>query len=213
MARRTGFSIIALSSRRFLPILTPGLVRNELRIIGGQWRSRKLRFPDTLELRPTPDRVRETLFNWLRDRVEGARCLDLYAGSGALGFEAASRGAARVVQVESDPAAFRALEQNRERLGAAGVVCVHGDVIRFLAGSPEPFDLVFLDPPFRRNLIVPACEVLEAGGWLGSGAWIYLETEFRSNLEGLPPRWRTLRRGVAGEVAYQLYERPAEANP
>lgn len=188
-------------------------MKNELRIIGGQWRSRKLRFPDTPGLRPTPDRVRETLFNWLRDRVAGARCLDLYAGSGALGFEAASRGAARVVQVESDPVVFRALEQNRERLGAGGVVCVHCNVTRFLAGSPEPFDLVFLDPPFRRNLIVPACEALEARGWLGSGAWIYLETELRSNPEGLPPRWRSLRWGVAGEVSYHLYERPVEANP
>lgn len=186
---------------------------NELRIIGGQWRSRKLKFPDAPGLRPTPDRVRETLFNWLRDDVEGARCLDLYAGSGALGFEAASRGAARVVQVESDAAAFKALQQNCAMLDAAVVACVRADVGRFLAGTAEAFDLVFLDPPFRQGLAARAAEALESRGWLAPGAKIYLETETGANLRGLPSGWRPLRGGTAGEVSYHLYQKPTEAAP
>jgi 16S rRNA (guanine966-N2)-methyltransferase len=188
-------------------------MKNELRIIAGKWRSRKLRFPDVPGLRPTPDRVRETLFNWLRHDLDGARCLDLFAGSGALGLEAASRGAARVVQVESDPGAYAALERNRTLLNAAEVECVRADVARFLAGAAEPYDLVFLDPPFRQGLAVPTCETLESGGWLAPRAKIYLETEQGLKLEGLPPRWRLLRGGKAGEVAYHLYERNPDTNP
>ena len=188
-------------------------MQNELRIIGGRWRRRKLRFPETGHLRPTPDRVRETLFNWLRHEVEGASCLDLYAGSGALGFEAASRGAARVVQVEADAAAHAALERNRGLLEASGVECVRAEVGRFLTGPAEVFDLVFLDPPFRENLAVPTCRALEERGWLKPWAKIYLETERGAALEGLPPDWRLARKGAAGAVAYHLYERNAEASP
>jgi 16S rRNA (guanine966-N2)-methyltransferase len=182
-------------------------VKNELRLIAGQWRSRKLRFPDAEGLRPTPDRVRETLFNWLRHDVEHARCLDLYAGSGALGFEAASRGAARVVLVESDPKVFAALDQNRKLLDAGQVECSRADAARYLAGPAERFDVVFLDPPFRKDLVTPACETLEARGWLAPRAKVYIETEREWNPTGLPPYWRLLRNGTAGEVAYHLYER------
>ena len=188
-------------------------MKNQLRIIGGSWRSRKLRFPEVPGLRPTPDRVRETLFNWLRDGLEGARCLDLYAGSGALGFEAASRGAARVVQVESDPVAFEALQRNRALLEACTVECIRADVARFLEGPAETFDLVFLDPPFRRGLIVSAAETLASRGWLAPRARIYLESERDFNPGGLPPRWHLLRGGKAGEVAYHLYELTTEASP
>lgn len=182
-------------------------MKNELRIIGGRFRSRKLKFPNTPWLRPTPDRVRETLFNWLRNDIEGARCLDLYAGSGALGLEAASRGAAKVVLVERDAAVCRALERNRALLNAEAVDIVQADVGRFLSETGQPFDVVFLDPPFRQGLVVPCCRALEQHGWLSSRAKIYVEAESGLRLEGLPENWRTLRGGKAGEVGYHLYER------
>ncbi len=182
-------------------------MRNELRIVGGLWRSRKLKFPDAEGLRPTPDRVRETLFNWLRLDVEDARCLNLYAGSGALGFEAASRGAARVVQVEKNPTVCAALERNRALLEAHRVEIVRADVIRYLGGPAEPYDLAFVDPPFRHGLLAPSCVLLEERGWLAPQAKIYFEIEKGVSLDGLPPGWRLLRDGVAGEVNYFLYQR------
>lgn len=188
-------------------------MNNEIRLIAGQWRRRKLKFPDAPGLRPTPDRVRETLFNWLQHDLNGARCLDLYAGTGALGFEAASRGAGRVVQVESHPAVFAALKSNRALLSANAVECVQADVSRFLAGPAERFDLVFLDPPFHQNLAIPACETLEARGWLAQKAKIYLETERGWTPAGLPSCWRLLRDGTAGEVAYHLYQRNPDPSP
>lgn len=182
-------------------------MKNEIRIVGGRFRRRKLKFPGTPGLRPTPDRVRETLFNWLRNDIDGARCLDLYAGSGALGFEAASRGAAKVVQVERDAAVCRALEQNRALLNAEAVEIVQAEVGRFLAGAGQPFEVVFLDPPFHQGLVVPCCRALEENGWLSSRAKIYLEAESNFRLEGLPENWRALRAGKAGEVGYHLCER------
>jgi 16S rRNA (guanine966-N2)-methyltransferase len=188
-------------------------MKNEIRIIAGQWRSRKLRFPAAEGLRPTPDRVRETLFNWLRHDVEHARCLDLYAGSGALGFEAASRSAGRVVLVESDPKIFAALEQNRKLLDAAQVEALRADVARFLAGPAERFDVVFLDPPFHKDLVAPAAEALESRGWLAPRAKVYIETEREWQPTDLPSHWRLLKNGTAGEVAYRLYERNPSTRP
>jgi 16S rRNA (guanine966-N2)-methyltransferase len=188
-------------------------VRNELRVIGGTWRSRKLRFPDAEGLRPTPDRVRETLFNWLRRDVAGARCLNLYAGSGALGFEAASRGSARVVQVEKNPLVCAALELNRALLNADQVEIVRADVVRYLGRPAEPFDLAFVDPPFRQGLLVPSCRLLEANGWLAGEAKVYFEVEDGVELGDLPPGWRLLRNGKAGEVNYFLYQRGGSPEP
>ena len=187
-------------------------MKNELRIIGGSWRGRKIRFPDAPELRPTPDRVRETLFNWLRQDLEGLSCLDLYAGSGALGLEAASRRAARVVQVERNAAACVALKQNCAVLEATRVEVAQMDVFRFLAGPAEPFDVVFLDPPFQQNLAVPCCRLLEENGWLAPAARIYIETEKELALEGLPENWHIQRGKQAGAVAYHLYQR-SDARP
>lgn len=184
-------------------------VRNELRIIGGSWRSRKIHFPDAPGLRPTPDRVRETLFNWLRQDLEGLRCLDLYAGSGALGFESASRGAVRVVQVDSAAQVCLALKQNCAVLDAQAVEVVQKDVARFLSGPSESFDIVFLDPPFHQGAVVPACQRLEEGGWLASNARIYIETERDLVLEALPENWKILRETKAGQVACRLYQRQA----
>ncbi|MGR8952275.1 MAG: 16S rRNA (guanine(966)-N(2))-methyltransferase RsmD [Gammaproteobacteria bacterium] len=182
---------------------------NKIRIIGGSWRSRQLRFDDAPGLRPTPARVRETLFNWLQYDIAGSRCLDLYAGSGALGFEAASRGAKEVVQVESDAGACRNLRANAAALGANGNRIVEMEVERFLAGKAAAFDLVFLDPPFAKNLAAAACNRLEHNGWLAKNAKIYVETEAGFELAGLPGTWQLLKDKTAGEVRYRLFERAA----
>src|SRR5688572_7000927 len=124
---------------------------NEVRIVGGQWRSRRIHFPQRPDLRPTPDRVRETLFNWLGQDLTGLACLDLFAGSGALGFEAASRGAKRVVMVERDRAAYDSLQQNREALAAGSVEVVRGDALEFVRADRGCYDVIFLDPPFSTS--------------------------------------------------------------
>jgi 16S rRNA (guanine966-N2)-methyltransferase len=181
-----------------------------LRIIGGAWRSRRLRFAPAPELRPTPDRVRETLFNWLAPHIVGARCLDLFAGSGALGLEALSRGAARVVFVESD----RELAEDVRRLlqewdAPAGCV-VQADARRFLCAAPEQFDVVFLDPPFTASqLLADAAVRLESGGWLVPTALIYIETAARTPLPELPAGWKPMKTGRAGAVGYHLLQRTA----
>lgn len=176
---------------------------NQLRIIGGSWRGRKLSFAPVAGLRPTPDRVRETLFNWLDPVITGARCLDLYAGSGALGIEAASRGASSVVLVDSDPRVVATLREQLQRLGATRVEVVQSSVEGWLAASATPFDIVFLDPPFRRNLL-PACiHALQCGGWLAADARVYIEAE--SNLQPeLPEGWELTRSKRAGQVGYHL---------
>lgn len=178
--------------------------RHQLRIIGGQWRSRKLAFPGVPGLRPTPDRVRETLFNWLQHVIEGANCLDLFAGSGLLGFEALSRGAARVVFVEQHHRAAAQLRHNAELLGAGNAEIVEADSLAWLKRPAEPFDVVFLDPPYRMNLLLPSCRLLEANGWLAEGAHIYLECQQTEELKELPAGWEVIRRKVAGDVAYHL---------
>lgn len=176
----------------------------QLRIIGGRWRGRRLTFPAVPGLRPTPDRVRETLFNWLTPFIDGARCLDLFAGSGALGLEALSRGAGDVVFVERDRRVVRTLRENLKTLGA--VADIHpADALDWLSrdGSSEPFDIVFLDPPFGRNLLTPVCEHLEHYGWLKPGAGIYLESEPYWVLK-VPDNWEVIRQQRAGAVMYRL---------
>jgi 16S rRNA (guanine966-N2)-methyltransferase len=178
-----------------------------LRIIGGSWRGRKLRFPRTGEIRPTPDRVRETLFNWLDGRVAGARCLDLFAGSGALGLEALSRGAAHVTFVEHDAAAVRELQARLAQWGAVGAEVERADALRYLERGARPFDVAFLDPPFASPLLGTAAERLEAGGWLAPGARIYVECAARDGLPPLPAGWAALKAKQAGEVGYHLFAR------
>ncbi len=150
---------------------------NLLRIIGGEWRSRRLSFPDVPNLRPTPDRVRETLFNWLQMQIPHARCLDLFAGSGALGLEALSRGAKTVVMVEKHPAAVQALRDNVALLQADGAVLVHDDALRYLQREGEGFDVIFLDPPFRHDFLSRVLEIIQARGLLNPDGVIYLEQE------------------------------------
>jgi len=185
-----------------------GPARNRVRIIGGSHRGRKLTFPDQPGLRPTPDRVRETLFNWLQPIITGARCLDLFAGSGALGLEAASRGAARVLLLDSAAAVVRQLRQNVQRLGLSQVQVEQGEALRRLTGSAEPFDIVFLDPPYASQLQGPCAERLESGGWMAAGARIYLEADASGDLPGLPPNWELMREKKAGQVRYCLLRRP-----
>jgi 16S rRNA (guanine966-N2)-methyltransferase len=175
--------------------------RNRVRIIGGKWRSRLLRFPPAAQLRPTPDRVRETLFNWLGQRLDGLACLDLFAGSGALGFEALSRGASRAVMVESDRIVAQALRDNVKLLEAQGAQVVHGDAFAYLKGPGEKFDLAFLDAPYASDLAARAMEKLPPR--LNAGARVYVETS--TPLEAGPP-WAALREDRAGAVRYALFE-------
>ena len=184
-----------------------------LRIIAGTWRGRRLRFPAAPGIRPTPDRVRETLFNWLGGRVDGAHCLDLFAGSGALGLEALSRGAARVLFVEQDREAARALERLLEEWGARGAALRLGDALRVLEGPSERFDVVFVDPPFASGEAARAGERLERGGWLARQALIYVECAARAGAPAMPGSWRLLKSERAGEVGYHLYERVTDGTP
>jgi 16S rRNA (guanine966-N2)-methyltransferase len=179
--------------------------RNSVRIIGGGWRGRRVSFPDIPGLRPTPDRVRETLFNWLQHAIVGARCLDLFAGSGALGLEALSRGAREVVFVEQAVAASRALQEQLLRLGghARGQVVEMG-AARFLRSPAQAFDIVFLDPPFGRDALAEYVPLLDAGTWLKSEALVYLENEKRAGVPALPAHWQLLKSKSAGEVGYHL---------
>ena len=173
--------------------------KGTLRIIGGEFRRRLLRVPARPGLRPTPDRVRETLFNWLGQALDGLACLDLYAGSGALGFEAASRGAARVVLVEKDRVALAELERSRAALGATRVEIVAGDADDFIARERAGFDVVFLDPPFRQNALPAVLAKLPPR--LQPGARVYVESD---TPVAVPPPWTELKRARAGQVSYQL---------
>jgi len=175
---------------------------NRVRIIGGTWRSRLISFPPRTDLRPTPDRVRETLFNWLGQDLTGKTCLDLFAGSGALGFEAASRGARRVVMVEQDAVVFRALIASRAALDAAGVELKRADALEFLRADNGVYDVVFLDPPFRTDHWPRLSPLLPRH--LAPGALVYYESAARS---GLPPGWEVCKQGEAGQVRYQLLRR------
>lgn len=179
-----------------------GVKSNRVRIIGGAWRSRQIAFPSRKNLRPTPDRVRETLFNWLGQDLTGRDCLDLFAGSGALGFEAASRGARRVVMVERDPAVFRALAASRETLGAAAVELQKADALEFLRTDAGRYDVVFLDPPFEDEYW-PRLEPL-LPPHLAPGGLVYLES---ARPPMLAPGWTAWRQDRAGQVAYQLLKR------
>jgi 16S rRNA (guanine966-N2)-methyltransferase len=178
-----------------------------LRIIGGEWRGRKWRFPPGADIRPTPDRVRETLFNWLGGRVQGARCLDLFAGSGALGLEALSRGAAHVSFIDSAESAVRELRLRLAEWQAGDAQVERRDALTFLAGSAAPFDIVFLDPPFGAGLLAQAATRLTENGWLKCGALIYVECAAAEQLPPLPASWQGLKAKRAGEVGYHLYAR------
>ena len=177
---------------------------NRVRIIGGRHRGRLLDFPGIPGLRPTGDRIRETLFNWLAPMIAGGRCLDLFSGSGALGFEAASRGADRVVMLERSTEACRRLRANATRLGVSNVQVEQADSLDWLARpASERFDIAFVDPPFGAAFHAEACRLLEQNGWLDEAARIYLEYPAGEAPE-LPENWAILKQKRAGQVAYAL---------
>jgi 16S rRNA (guanine966-N2)-methyltransferase len=182
------------------------MASNQVRIIGGKWRGRKLAFPDAATLRPTLGRVRETLFNWLAGRIAGACCLDLYAGTGALGFEALSRGAAEADMVERARTAVAALRRNAQLLQAPARV--HGiPAERFLQATDRTWDVIFLDPPFADDALPRALEVIAERGLLRPGGCVYFEQAERGGEEPAGPGWRLLKKSRAGASEFGLLVR------
>ncbi|WP_404376680.1 16S rRNA (guanine(966)-N(2))-methyltransferase RsmD [Vreelandella aquamarina] len=200
--QRSSRSSVRTSAARRGPSKPPG----KLRIIGGDFRRRQLPVLDHPGLRPTPDRVRETLFNWLGQALYGKQVLDLFAGTGALGIESLSRGASQVIFVERDTHVAALIRDNLATLGASQGQVETADAQAFLARQGQPVDLVFLDPPFHQGLAAPCCTALEAGGWLASDAMIYLETE-QSLTPTVPANWQLYRETQAGESIARLYQR------
>jgi 16S rRNA (guanine966-N2)-methyltransferase len=179
-----------------------------LRIVAGNWRSRLLDVADVPGLRPTSQRIRETLFNWLSIRLPGAHCLDLFAGTGALGLEALSRGASTVVFVEQSGQAVAMLRKNIAVLGADGASVVQADASAWLPGGHDrPFDIVFLDPPFVADMLDDLCRLLEEHGLLADDALVYLEQDKSKNEPRLPDGWQLLKNKTAGNVRYMLAQR------
>jgi 16S rRNA (guanine966-N2)-methyltransferase len=178
-----------------------------IRIIGGIWRGRKITVPTLPGLRPTPDRVRETLFNWLASYLPNATCLDLFSGSGALSIEALSRGAVQVTSLENSFEAVQALKKTSALLNISTLNIIHVDALAWLNRTADTtFDIVFIDPPFHQQLINPCCKLLEENRWVGANALIYVEYE-RSTAIDVPHTWQIHRQQYAGEVAYALYKR------
>lgn len=182
----------------------------QIRIIGGQWRGRKLPVPDSPGLRPTTDRVRETLFNWLAPSMVSARCLDCFAGSGALGLEALSRYASAATLIEMERGVAQQLQQNLATLKAANAKVVNTNTLTFLNQPGTPHDIVFVDPPFRKGLLDDTLRLLEDNGWLADDALIYVESEVENGLPPVPLHWDLHREKVAGQVVYRLYHRTAQ---
>jgi 16S rRNA (guanine966-N2)-methyltransferase len=194
---------------------TPEGGANRLRIIGGRWRGTRLHFPEIAAIRPTPDRVRETLFNWLQQEVVGTRCLDLFAGSGALGLEALSRGAQSVEFVDQEPQIAPYLRDTLQRLKCSDARAHSMDALHYLQQATATFDLVFLDPPFAAtasgDLLSPLLQLLDSPNRLSNHAWIYLECPAQlgapNSLPDWPPLWRLHRSKQAGQVGYHLARR------
>ena len=179
----------------------------QVRIISGQWRSRKLPIHDLEGLRPTTDRVRETLFNWIANDIRGARVLDCFAGSGALSLEALSRYAEFATMIELQRDAANQLKQNLATLQCQNADVINGDSLQVLAkGTKSGFDLVFIDPPFRKELVNKAIDLLMAHQWLNNNALIYVETESEIATLALPASWVPLKEKQAGQVTYRLYQ-------
>ncbi|WP_394252778.1 16S rRNA (guanine(966)-N(2))-methyltransferase RsmD [Vibrio profundi] len=181
-----------------------------VRIISGSWRGRKLPVHDLEGLRPTIDRVKETLFNWLAQDIPNSTCLDVFAGSGGLGFEAASRQAKLVTLLEMNQKAAKQLEMNAKEVKADNIKVVNTDALTYLRQPGTPFDLVFLDPPFRKGLLAETVQLLENNGWLTENAIIYVETEKELQLEGMPENWALYRDKTTGQSSYRLFERNTE---
>ncbi len=179
-----------------------------LRIVAGKWRSRLLDIADVPGLRPTSERIRETLFNWLVPKIHGSRCLDLFAGTGALGLEALSRGARNAVFVEKSAMAVKTLRKNCQALAAEGALIRQTDALDYLRETLEgPFDLVFLDPPFGADLNEELCRLLEERNLISSDAQVYIEQDRSKPEPALPSTWRVKKNETAGNVRYMLVQR------
>ena len=179
---------------------------NTFRVIAGQWRGRRLEFPDVKGIRPTPDRVKETLFNWLAPIIPGAVCLDLFAGSGSLGLEALSRGAKEVAFVDQSKRVCAGIESNLQRLDASARAVVHPDTaMQYLKRCDQAYDVVFLDPPFGQGLLAEVLSCLETGHLLTANAQVYAESE--QPLTELSAFWQLTRSKRASKVAYHLLQR------
>ncbi|WED21752.1 16S rRNA (guanine(966)-N(2))-methyltransferase RsmD [Vibrio sp. JC009] len=181
-----------------------------VRIIAGLWRGRKLPVKDAEGLRPTTDRVKETVFNWLAMDVPAAKCLDLFAGSGGLGFESASRQAEQVTMLELNPEAHKQLLANIQLLKTDRIEAVNTDALAYLKQQGSQYDVVFIDPPFRKGLLEETMQLLETNGWLADNAMIYIETEKELVLEGIPENWHLNKEKAAGQVCYRLFERETQ---
>ncbi|KTD22009.1 methyltransferase [Legionella lansingensis] len=181
-------------------------MKQTVRIIGGQYRGKKLSFPNIEGLRPTPDRVRETLFNWLMHDIGGAHCLDAFAGSGALGFEAYSRGARSVVLVEASSKVYVNLKKIAHSFNSPNLLIIHGNAEDYMQKSSESFDIVFLDPPFAKSYLLPKClDILSHSNLLVSGGLVYLESPDKLSVD--PERWEEKKSKQAGQVIYGLYKK------
>jgi 16S rRNA (guanine966-N2)-methyltransferase len=178
-----------------------------LRIIGGLFRGKKIQFTAVEDLRPTPDRVRETLFNWLMHDIHGATCLDAFAGSGALGFEACSRGAANVVLLEHHPKAYQTLKTNAEQFKTNNLSVFQHDCFEFLNQTPQVFDIIFLDPPFKAELIESMLTLLQQKSCLKSEGLLYIESNSQPTKKIDPLYWTVLKEKKAGLVYYALIQK------
>jgi 16S rRNA (guanine966-N2)-methyltransferase len=212
-SRATGYSITLLAVKKSMVRRRQQNTSQKkpsagfVRIISGLWRGRKLPVHDAEGLRPTTDRVKETLFNWIAQDVPRAKCLDLFAGSGGLGFEAASRQAEMVTLIELNPLAFKQLQTNIASLKGDNLQAVNSDALSYLKQPGTPHHVVFIDPPFRKGLLDETVALLESNGWLADDAMIYIETEKELALEGIPTHWHLHREKTAGQVCYRLFER------
>ena len=180
---------------------------SQLRIIAGLWRGRKITFIDQQDLRPTPDRVRETVFNWLQSDIPNAVCLDLFAGSGALGFESASRGAKQVTLVDNSSQVCQQIQENIKHLQSEVIRVITSDALRFLEENTTKYDLVFLDPPYKSDVLAQIVMSLEQKKCLSEHAKIYLEHDVKQDVPELPENWRVLKNKTAGQVSYYLIDR------
>ena len=178
----------------------------QIRVIAGLWRGKKINFPPNLHIRPTPDRVKETLFNWLMYKIRGACCLDLFAGSGALGFEALSRGAANLSLIDHSALVIKHLKKTVLELKHTDIEIIESAIPNYSLKFHTKFDIVFLDPPFYRDLIEPCVHWLESCCYLNTGAHVYIESEKNTSLEFIPINWTLIKEGQAGIVKYQLFQ-------
>ncbi len=207
------FNLLCKSTNHVFLTMKKGTREGRIRIIGGQWRSRVVRFPAAPELRPSPDVVRETLFNWLQSTIRGSHCLDLFAGSGAFGFEAASRGAKSVTLVESNPQIVHQLVQNCELLNASEwVTVIHDNAEHFLKQCTRRYDLVFLDPPFHSDLLPAVCQLLSRRQLLADNALVYIESLDTDIPLPIAPSWHIIRQKTRGLVQSTLIQTKTPGN-